>query len=87
MRQWSGRARQRWYFWRRASRRTNTRGHPAPLAPETSARDLELKAGLNVVLLKIASTEGNWKGKVWLKDSAGKSLKGIKVTLDPEGRK
>ena len=31
--------------------------------------------------------DGNWKGKVWLKDTAGKPLKGIRTTLDPEGKK
>ncbi len=60
---------------------------PSGWNPEHQRASVELKAGLNVVLLKVASAEGNWKGKIWLKDTAGKPLKGIKVTLDPEGKK
>ncbi len=48
---------------------------------------LELKAGLNVVIFKVVNGSAGWAGSVRFVDAAGKPVPGIKVTLDPEGKK
>ena len=45
-----------------------------------------LKAGLNVLVFKVANGGGEWDGSVRLLDAAGQPVKGIKATLDPEGK-
>jgi hypothetical protein len=48
---------------------------------------VELKAGLNVLVLKVANGAGEWAGSVRLLDAAGQPVKGLTVTLDPDGQK
>jgi len=47
---------------------------------------VNLKAGLNVLVFKVANETGPWGGSVRLLDAAGQPVKGIKVTLNPEGK-
>jgi hypothetical protein len=48
---------------------------------------VELKAGLNVVVFKVVrETIHGWLGSVRFSDAAGQPVKGIRVTLDPEGK-
>jgi hypothetical protein len=47
---------------------------------------VKLKAGLNVVVFKIVNETNDWQGSVRFTDSAGQPVKGIRVTLDPEGK-
>jgi hypothetical protein len=44
---------------------------------------IALKAGLNVLVFKVANETGDWLGSVRFTDAAGQPLKGIRVTLDP----
>jgi WD40 repeat protein len=55
------------------------------IADQDTVPDLALNAGLNVLVFKVVNEAGAWKGSVRLTDAAGQSLKGIRVTLDPEG--
>jgi len=45
---------------------------------------VELKAGLNVLVFKVANGVADWSGSVRLLDAQGQPLKGIRVTLDPD---
>jgi hypothetical protein len=47
---------------------------------------VNLKAGLNVLVFKVANGTGGWGGSVRLLAAAGQPVKGIKVTLNPEGK-
>jgi hypothetical protein len=47
---------------------------------------VDLKAGLNVLVFKVANSIMDWAGSVRLLDAAGQPVKGIRVTLDPEGK-
>jgi hypothetical protein len=47
---------------------------------------VELKAGSNVLLFKVVNETGSWAGSVRLTDAAGRSVKGIRVTLTPSNR-
>ncbi len=47
---------------------------------------IELRAGLNVLVFKVVSGTSDWQGSVRLTDAAGQPLKGIRVTLDPDGK-
>jgi WD40 repeat protein len=44
---------------------------------------VELRAGPNVLVLKVVNGEGAWEGSVRLSDAEGNPLKGIRVSLDP----
>jgi hypothetical protein len=48
--------------------------------------DITLNAGLNVLLFKVVNVSGAWMGSIRFTDAAGQPLKGIHVTLDPEGK-
>ena len=50
---------------------------------EADVTGVELKAGLNVVMLKVVNQVGDWRGSVWLTDAAGQPVEGIRVTLEP----
>jgi WD40 repeat protein/serine/threonine protein kinase len=56
------------------------------IADQDTVPDLALNAGLNVLVFKVVNEAGDWKGSIRLTDAAGQSLKGIRVTLDPEGK-
>jgi hypothetical protein len=45
-----------------------------------------LKAGVNVLVFKVGNLSLGWAGSVRLLDAAGQPIKGIRVTLDPEGK-
>ena len=47
---------------------------------------IALNAGLNVLVFKVANEALEWKGSVRFTDAAGQSLKGVRVTLDPEAK-
>jgi hypothetical protein len=47
---------------------------------------VELRAGLNVLVFKVANETGAWQGSVRFTDAAGQPLKGIRITLDPEDK-
>jgi WD40 repeat protein/serine/threonine protein kinase len=46
-------------------------------------RDVELEAGLNVVVFKVVNQVGAWKGLVHFSAADGSPLPGIKITLTP----
>jgi hypothetical protein len=47
---------------------------------------IELQAGLNVLVFKVVKERASWwKGSVRFTDAAGQPLKGIRVSLDPDG--
>ncbi len=50
------------------------------------AAGVDLKAGTNVLVFKVVNELAAWLGSVRLTDPAGQPLKGIRVTLDPEGK-
>jgi dipeptidyl aminopeptidase/acylaminoacyl peptidase len=58
------------------------RGRLHGLHPDTVA-EVTLKAGVNIVVFKIANGEGQWKGSLWFVDGDGNPLDGLSVTLDP----
>jgi hypothetical protein len=45
---------------------------------------VDLKAGLNLLVFKVANENGDWLGSIRFSDPAGQPLKGIRVTLDPK---
>ena len=47
------------------------------------AKDLDLTAGLNVLVFKVVNERGAWKGSVRIVDSQGNPVAGVRVTLDP----
>ncbi len=47
---------------------------------------IELRAGLNVLVFKVVNEILAWQGSVRFTDAAGQPLKGIRVTLDPDGK-
>jgi WD40 repeat protein/tRNA A-37 threonylcarbamoyl transferase component Bud32 len=53
---------------------------------QDEAHDVELKAGLNVLVFKVVNFQANWQGSIRFTDAAGQPLKGIRVTLDPEAK-
>jgi hypothetical protein len=56
---------------------------PLVLPIITVAPGVALKAGLNVLVFKLVNESANWQGSVWITDSAGQPLNGIRVTLTP----
>jgi WD40 repeat protein/serine/threonine protein kinase len=60
---------------------------PRPfVAEEDKVPDIALNAGLNVLVLKVVNEALDWKGSIRFTDAQGNPVKGIKVTLDPEGK-
>ena len=55
-------------------------------ADEDIVGGMELKAGLNVLVFKVVNEIARWQGSVRFTDADGNPLKGIRVTLDPEGK-
>jgi WD40 repeat protein/serine/threonine protein kinase len=47
---------------------------------------IELRAGLNVLVFKVVNGINDWQGSVRFTDAAGQPLKGIRVTLNPDGK-
>jgi len=54
-------------------------------ADQDTTPDIVLNAGLNVLVFKVVNEAGPWQGSVRFTDARGNPVKGIKVTLDPEG--
>lgn len=54
------------------------------LPDQDKVSDIDLKAGLNVLVFKVVNEEGGWGGAIRLVDAQGSPLHGVKVTLDPE---
>jgi hypothetical protein len=50
---------------------------------ETEAMGIRLEAGLNVLVLKVVNLAADWRGSIWLTDTAGQPVEGIHVTLEP----
>jgi hypothetical protein len=48
------------------------------------ATSLKLRAGANVLLLKILNGVGEWQASINLTDAQGQPLKDVRVTLDPD---
>ncbi len=44
---------------------------------------LELRAGINVLILKVYNQAGTWQGSIRFTDESGEPLHGIEVTLSP----
>jgi WD40 repeat protein/serine/threonine protein kinase len=61
-----------------------------PSAPYAGDRDkvtgVPLKAGPNVLVFKVANGIGGWGGSVRFLTADGQPVKGIRVTLDPDGK-
>ncbi len=47
-------------------------------------RGVQLRAGHNVLVLKVVNETGAWQGSIWLTDAAGQPVKGLTVLLEPE---
>jgi len=62
--------------------RVQPRGY---VADDDEVKDIELKAGLNTVVFKVVNERQGWQASLRFTDAAGQRLKGIDVTLDPEG--
>jgi hypothetical protein len=45
--------------------------------------NLELKAGMNVLVFKVANATAGWKGSIRFTDAAGNPVKGLQVKLQP----
>jgi hypothetical protein len=54
------------------------------VADKDPVTDVELKAGLNVLVFKVVNEEEDWQGSVRFTDAAGQPVKGIRVTLSPD---
>jgi eukaryotic-like serine/threonine-protein kinase len=54
------------------------------VADDDEVKDIELKAGLNVVVFKVVNSTGAWQGSLRFSDAAGQPLKRIEVLLDPD---
>jgi WD40 repeat protein/serine/threonine protein kinase len=54
------------------------------VADKDPVTNVELKAGLNVLVFKVVNEEEDWKGSVRFTDAAGQPVKGIRVTLNPD---
>jgi WD40 repeat protein/serine/threonine protein kinase len=50
---------------------------------DQDARAVDLRAGLNVVVFKVANETDYWQGSIHFTDSAGRPLKGIHATITP----
>ena len=50
---------------------------------EDMVANVELKAGLNVLVFKVVNETKDWQGAVRFTDAAGRPVRGIKVGLDP----
>ena len=46
--------------------------------------DVELQAGLNVLVFKIVNEQAGWGGSVRFTDRAGQPVSGLRVTLAPD---
>jgi WD40 repeat protein len=45
--------------------------------------NVELRAGLNVLVFKVLNQSGDWQGSVRFTDAAGQPVPGLRTTLDP----
>jgi tetratricopeptide (TPR) repeat protein len=60
---------------------------PRPLAvDEDTVTDVELQAGVNVVVFKVMNQEQGWQGSLRFANADDTVIKGLKVTLDPNRR-
>jgi hypothetical protein len=50
---------------------------------EDVVKEVELRAGLNVLVFKVVNLAALWQGSVRFTDTAGQPVKGITVSLDP----
>jgi serine/threonine protein kinase len=55
-------------------------------ADQDTVTDLELSAGINLLVFKVVNGTRHWQGSIWLTDSDGKPLRGIRVTLNPDAK-
>ena len=53
------------------------------VADEDVAAEVELKAGINVVVFKVVNNMGDWIGSVRFTDREGRPLADLTVTLEP----
>jgi hypothetical protein len=61
------------------------RTQPQTYVPDKDVvTNVELKAGLNVLVFKVVNEEDEWQGSVRFTDAAGQPVKGIRVTLNPD---
>lgn len=50
---------------------------------EDSAKNVTLKKGVNVLVLKVANEENNWQGSIRFLDAAGKPVTDLKIETKP----
>ena len=55
-------------------------------ADQDTVPDIALEAGLNVLVFKVVNETGAWQGSIQFTDAQGDPVKGLKVTLHPEGK-
>ncbi len=55
-----------------------------PHIPKGTESVVHLKAGLNVIVMKVVTARGSWASSLWLTERSGAALPGLSVTLDPE---
>jgi predicted glycosyltransferase len=46
-------------------------------------RNVELKAGTNILVFKVVNETADWRGSLRLSDTEGRPVKGLQVTLTP----
>jgi WD40 repeat protein len=64
------------------------RRYPTSFEPDRDkVEGIQLKAGVNVLVFKIAQSGPAWGGSVWVTNPDGSPVPGLSVTLDPEGKR
>jgi hypothetical protein len=56
------------------------------VAERDMVQDITLNAGLNVLVFKVVNDYADWRGAIRFTDAQGNPAKGIRVTLNPEGK-
>jgi hypothetical protein len=55
-------------------------------AEADTVADIAMNAGLNVLVFKVVNELLDWKGSIRFTDAQGNPVKGMKVTLEAEGK-
>jgi hypothetical protein len=61
----------------------NTEPRTLEKEAEDSAKDVKLKKGVNVVVLKVVNETNNWQGSLRFVDAAGKPVTDVKIETKP----
>lgn len=53
------------------------------LPDQATIKNIELKAGINVLVFKVINQNGDWQGSIRFTDATGQPVQGLRVTFDP----